>query len=141
MRALFDASLGECITTAAPVEKVVPLSPAILALLEDAFASEPVTRGFSSPKSRLDSCKLPEYPAASRRTEATGSTRLAFHIRADSTVIDGEVVKSAGSSPAHKLLDVTALFSLMQCKFEPARFRGEPLDAWTLIEYQWKLDE
>jgi TonB family protein len=88
----------------------------------------------------MSSCKLPEYPAASRRAEATGNTRLAFHISANSDVIDGEVMTSAGTSPAHKLLDVTALFSLMQCRFEPARDRGQTLDAWTEVVYKWKLE-
>lgn len=140
MKALVDAHVGECIARAAPAEKAVPLPSAVLAQLEDAFVREPVARGFSGAKAKLDGCKLPEYPAASRWAEATGSTRLAFHIGANSAVIDAEVAHSAGSSPAHKLLDVTALFSLMQCKFEPARFRGDPIDAWTEVEYRWRLD-
>lgn len=140
IKALIEAHVGECIARAAPAEKVVPLPSAVLAQLEDAFAREPVARGFSSAKAKLDGCKLPEYPSASRRVEAAGTTRLAFHIGADSSVIDAEVTHSAGSSPAHKLLDVTALFSLMQCKFEPARFRGDPLDAWIEVEYRWKLE-
>jgi TonB family protein len=116
------------------------LPSAILAQLEDAYTTDVVARGFSSPKADFDSCKLPEYPVAARRAGATGSTKLTFHIRANSRVIDGEVTKSAGKSPSHKLLDVTALFSLMQCKFEPAKFRGQPIDAWTEVEYRWVLE-
>jgi len=140
MKSAVEANVGECISRAAPVERVVPLPSAVLAQLEDVFTNESASGGFSNAKAKIDSCKLPEYPAASRMAEARGRTTLAFHIRADSRVIDGEVTKSAGSSPAHKLLDVTALLSLMQCKFEPARFRGQPLDAWIEVEYVWKLE-
>jgi hypothetical protein len=139
-RAAIEASVGECIAKAAPAEKVVPLPAAVLAQLEDAYATDLVARGYTRPTAKMSSCKLPEYPQASRMSEATGNTVLAFNIGANSRVLDGEVMRTAGSSPAHKLLDVTALFSLMQCRFEPARFRGQPIDAWTTVEYQWKLE-
>jgi TonB family protein len=140
VRAAVAANAGECIARTVPVERVGLLPPAVLAQLEDAYAQGPTARGFSSPKSIFEGCKFPEYPAAARRAEATGRTRIAVHISANSSVIDGEVTKSSGSSPAHKMLDAVALFSIMQCRFEPARLRDQPLDAWTEIEYVWKLE-
>lgn len=134
------ANAGECIARTVPAERVRLLPPAVLAQLEDAYAQGPTARGFSSARTIVEGCKFPEYPVAARRTEATGRTRISLHIGADSRVIDGEVTKSSGSSPAHKMLDAVALFSIMQCRFEPARQRDQPLDAWTEIEYVWKLE-
>lgn len=65
---------------------------------------------------------------------------IALLIGANASVIDGEVTKPSGSSPAHRMLDAVALFSIMQCRFEPARLRDQPLDAWTEIEQVWKLE-
>ena len=139
VRAAVAANAGECIARTVPAERVGLLPPAVLAQLEDAYAQGPTARGFSSPKSIFEGCKFPEYPVAARRAEATGSTMIALHIGADSRVIDGEIAKSSGSSPAHKMLDAAALLSIMQCRFEPARLRDQPLDAWTQIEYVWKI--
>jgi hypothetical protein len=139
-KAVIEANLGSCIARAAPAEKMVSLPLAVLGQLEDAYAEEAAPRVFIRPKADLTNCKMPEYPIASQRANVSGNTRLAFHIRANSSVIDGEVMGSAGTTAAHKLLDITALFSLMQCKFEPAQLRGKSLSAWIEVEYQGRLE-
>ncbi len=140
VRTAVAANAGECIARTVPVERGGLLPPAVLAQLEDAYAQGPTARGFSSARTIVEGCKFPEYPAAARRTEATGRTTISLHISANSSVIDGEVTKSSGSSAAHKMLDAAALFSIMQCRFEPARLRDQLLDAWTEIEFVWKLE-
>lgn len=139
IRALIETSVGECIAKAAPAERVIPLPSAVLAQLEDAYTTDIVARGFIGPKLKLESCKRAEYPVDAIRAEATGDTRLLVRISVYSSVIDAEVTRSAGGSAAHKFLDVSTLASVLQCKFEPASFRGQPLEAWTELEYRWRL--
>ena len=139
-QAAIDARVGDCIAQAAPAERISALPAAVLAQLEEALSPDPSARAFRKPVAVTSSCQIPAYPEVARRAEATGTTRLGFHIRADATRIDGDIVRSAGPSAAHKLLDMAALLALMTCRFEPARFRGQALDAWVELEYRWKLD-
>jgi TonB family protein len=129
----------DCIRRAAPAESIGTLPPSVVAQLDDAFAHESAPQSYFAPKADFRSCKLPEYPPRSLRAEAVGTSRVAFRISADGKVLDAEIVGTAGVSPAHKLLDVSAMFSLMQCPFEPAKLRGKTVEAWTEVSYVWKL--
>jgi hypothetical protein len=140
VRSLIESTIATCMARLVPAQPAAPLPPAVLGRLEELIAPETTTKVFVPAKALLSDCKPAEYPAASRRAEASGKTRLTFHIGANSKVLDGEVLISAGTSPAHKLLDVVALFSIMQCRFEAARYRGQPIDSWTEVEYQWNLE-
>ena len=84
-------------------------------------------------------CKPPDYPAFSRRTEAVGTTLIEYKVDADGKVQDSRIIKSAGTTPAHKLLDSAAQFSFMHCTFVPARTKDGPVMSTPRISYVWRL--
>lgn len=83
-----------------------------------------------------------DYPAAAKRAEATGTTRIRFTIGADGRLAGSpEVVRSAGSSREHKMLDRIAASKLAECKFKAGvDENGKPVGASFDVEYVWKLD-
>ena len=85
--------------------------------------------------------KNEDYPAAAVRSEATGTTRIRFNIGPDGKMIGSEVVKSAGASREHKMLDRLAQSKLSECRFTAgADENGRPVGASFDVEYVWKLD-
>jgi periplasmic protein TonB len=51
------------------------------------------------------------------------------------------VVRSAGPTREHKMLDRLALSKLSECQFRPGTDEnGKPVGATTEVEYVWKLD-
>ncbi|WP_374562765.1 energy transducer TonB [Ideonella sp.] len=92
---------------------------------------------------RIDfaNCEKPEYPAAARRAEATGVTRVRFSIDETGHVVKAEVTGSSGSSREHRQLDKVAVEALSQCRFKPGMDEnGKPVGAFSNVEYVWKLD-
>lgn len=132
--------VAQCASRAVPAEKITALPVAVLVNLQDAMNRLDAPKSFVDAKANFSACKRPEYPQASLRVEASGDTLLAFKISDSGQVLDALVIRSAGTSAAHKLLDVTALFSLMQCKFEPAYWRSKAIETWTEVEYRWLLN-
>ncbi len=89
----------------------------------------------------FSNCEKPEYPAAARRSEATGVTRVRFSIDETGHVVKAEVTGSSGSSREHRQLDKVAVEALSQCRFKPgADENGKPVGAFSNVEYVWKLD-
>jgi periplasmic protein TonB len=82
------------------------------------------------------SCEKPEYPAASRRANETGTVLLNFLIDTNGKVIDSKVERSSG----FRRLDDAARAALGLCKFRPATLNGAPAQAWARIEYVWRLE-
>jgi protein TonB len=83
-----------------------------------------------------------DYPAAARRAEATGSTTIRFAVGADGKVTSAEVVRSAGSTREHKMLDRVALSKLSECMFKPGRDEnGRAVGGTKDVIYVWKLSE
>jgi protein TonB len=82
-----------------------------------------------------------DYPAAAKRAEATGTTKVRFNIGADGRLAGAEIVKSAGSSREHKMLDRLAVTKLSECTFKAGQDEnGRPVGASFDVEYVWKLD-
>ncbi len=82
-----------------------------------------------------------DYPSAATRAEATGTTRIRFTIGADGKMNASEVVRSAGSSREHKMLDRVAMAKLSECTFRAgADENGRPVGASFEVEYVWKLN-
>ena len=81
-------------------------------------------------------CDKPEYPTASRRMEEEGTVGLRFLVGTDGKVIQSEVAKSSG----FKRLDEAARAGLAKCQFKPATVDGKPEQAWTTIQYVWRLE-
>jgi protein TonB len=94
--------------------------------------------------SNLQGCapKSDEYPAAAVRAEATGTSKVRINIDAEGRLQSVDIVKSAGASREHKMLDRLLASSLgSRCKFEPARDEaGKPVAGYVEAEYVWKLD-
>jgi protein TonB len=82
------------------------------------------------------SCEKPEYPAAARRANETGTVLLSFLIDANGRVVTSKVERSSGS----RRLDEAAREGLGLCKFRPAIANGAPTQAWARIEYVWRLE-
>ncbi len=81
-------------------------------------------------------CRQPEYPAASKRMEETGTVVLRFLIDVDGRVLSSEVESSSG----HGRLDQAAAEALSKCKFKPGTAGGKPEQSWARIRYVWKLE-
>jgi protein TonB len=81
------------------------------------------------------SCQQPEYPAASRRNEETGTVRLRFLIGVDGKVIDSRVESSSG----YPRLDQAAIQALSQCQFKAGTLDGKPVQSWASLKYVWQL--
>lgn len=82
-----------------------------------------------------------DYPAAAVRAEATGTTKIRFTIDASGALVKTEVVKSAGSSREHKMLDRVAASKLSECAFKPAvDEHGKAVGGSFDVDYVWKLD-
>ena len=74
------------------------------------------------------------------RSDTTGPTRLVFQVGPRGEVIDADILKSSGKTLHHKLLDMAALMSLMQCVFSPAVVNGVAVEGTTQVEYVWRLE-
>ena len=135
-----QSAVATCTGRTVPAAEVKTLPVAVLLSLHDALRAPIAQRIFVDPSITFIDCERPEYPVAALRVEASGDTKLAIKVSDTGKVLDGVVVGSAGPTPAHKILDVTALLSLMQCKLEPAYWRSKAIEAWAMIEYRWRLN-
>jgi len=82
------------------------------------------------------SCQRPDYPAASRRLEETGTTVLQFLIDVDGSVLDSKIESSSG----HDRLDEAAKSGLSRCRFKAGTVDGKPEQSWARLRYVWKLE-
>ena len=81
-------------------------------------------------------CATPEYPAASRRAEETGTVTVRFFIDEEGHAVKSEVVRSSG----HKRLDEAARAALSLCKFKPGTVDGKVVPMARDLQYVWKLE-
>jgi protein TonB len=121
-------------TTVAPPPAPVTIAPA------PAPAAPPAPVVAARPAiADASQCK-PEYPPAAQRAEATGTTVIRFTVDATGRLAGADVVRSAGASREHRLLDRAAVSALSECKFSPGRDEnGRPVGASFNVEYVWKL--
>jgi periplasmic protein TonB len=126
-------------TTVAPPVQAVTISPAAPV----AAAPAPPRVAARPAIANVQACAptAEDYPTAARRTEATGITRVRFTVGADGKLASAEVVKSAGGSREHKMLDRLAVAKLSECTFKPgADENGKPVGGSFDVEYVWKLE-
>lgn len=83
-----------------------------------------------------------DYPAAARRSEATGTTKVRFNVGPDGKLSGPpEVVRSAGPTREHKMLDRVAVAKLGECSFTAGRDEtGKPMGGSFEVDYVWKLE-
>ncbi|WP_374431051.1 energy transducer TonB [Ideonella dechloratans] len=81
-----------------------------------------------------------DYPVAAARAQATGTTRVRFTVDAEGKLAKAEIVKSAGPSREHRMLDRVAVDKLSECKFRPGfDENGHPTGGTFEAEYVWTL--
>lgn len=79
------------------------------------------------------SCAKPRYPHDELKAGHQGTVTMKFQVMADGTVASSRVARTSGF-PA---LDEAALSALDKCRFKPARKDGQPVPAWTSVQYVW----
>ncbi len=98
--------------------------------------------GAKPPKlSSVDASCQPIYPPAAVRAGAQGDTVLRLSIDAAGHARSVDVVRSAGDSPEHKLLDQAAAEALPRCPYVPGTdIEGKPVGSTVDVSYRWKLE-
>jgi len=81
------------------------------------------------------SCAKPIYPKPDLREGHQGKVTLDFKIGPDGMVSDSRIRLSSGFPG----LDEAARAAIAQCRFRPALKDGQPVEAWTLVQYVWSL--
>ncbi len=110
--------------------------PVTFATLTGCAAPTPVqSHGDATPAAIIfGSCpQKPVYPAAAKQEKRHGNVLLAFHIGADSAVLESKVKRSSG----HADLDEAANVGLSKCKFKPSMHNGIAVPGWAEVEYRW----
>lgn len=82
-------------------------------------------------------CSLEPYPNAAIRAMATGSTTLAFSMDGEGYLRHTAILRSAGASPEHKLLDAASARTLWNCRFP----RPERTNVQYNVTFDWRLQE
>ncbi len=127
----------------APVT-VSPVPAAAPAPVAAAPAPPPPPRAAARPAiGNVGACapKNEDYPPAAQKAEATGTTRVKFTVGADGKLANAEVIKSAGPTREHRLLDRMAVTKLSECAFKPGiDENGKAVGGSFEVEYVWKLD-
>jgi TonB family protein len=77
----------------------------------------------------------PVWPEAAKQEKRLGKVVLAFHIDADSTVLESKVKHSSG----HADLDEAGRIGIAKCKFRAATQDGNPVRGWAELTYVWTL--
>ena len=92
------------------------------------------------PDARPETYCKPEYPAAALRAGAQGVTTVAFHVDANGKVTGSEIVKSAGPTNYHQMLDVETARALSLCPFKAAKDAdGHPIPSIVKVDYAWRI--
>lgn len=115
-----------------PAPAAPPAPPAVARV-----APKPVISDFAGCAPGRD-----EYPPAAVRAEATGTSRIQVNVDATGRITSVDVLRSAGPTREHKMLDRLVVSKIMStCKASPARDEeGKPVAGSIQVEYVWKLD-
>lgn len=131
----------------APRTTIAPTAPAVVAaapapVRAPASSPQPPPRLAKPARVNVASCAKPEYPRAALRAGAIGTTRIQFAIDAHGRVMRADLVKSSGSSSAHRRMDRAAIEALSRCAFEPGVDEsGRAIGARATVEYVWQLED
>lgn len=112
----------------------------------DTLPSDPTVAPWAPPGGRVAriqpsaDCR-PGYPTQAVRAMAQGTTTVVFTVDAGGKLVDGAVLKSAGETRAHKLLDQQTLRVFASCGFVAgADADGRPVTTRLKLTYTWKLE-
>jgi protein TonB len=78
----------------------------------------------------------PKYPEDAKKQGIQGKVYLKVLIGTDGVPKDARVIKSDAVQ-----LDSAALKSCMQWRFKPATYKGEPVEIWVVIPFNFVLDK
>jgi protein TonB len=113
---------------------------------EQVAASTPASRndrqvfeGPFEPDLSRTSC-VPVYPPAAVRAGAVGTTVVEMVIDASARIQRITVVKSAGDTRVHKLLDRAVVENLATCPFKRASKVAVPDRQTVTVKYEWRLE-
>lgn len=81
----------------------------------------------------FNSCAKPMYPESDLREGHQGTVALGFKVGQDGKVTASNVQHSSGFAG----LDEAARLALEKCSFKPALKDGQPVEAWTVVQYVW----
>jgi protein TonB len=117
--------------TIAPAPTPAPPAPAPAAQPAQLFAAD----------ARQCAPTAADYPQPAIKANAEGRSLLRFTVDATGKLVGTEVVRSAGMSREHKLLDRVAAAKFAECKFTPGvDASGKPVGGTVSIEYVWRLE-
>ena len=94
----------------------------------------------TEPKLDFNVCSKPEYNAAARRAEATGTVVVVYTMDTSGNISTATVEKSAGPTREHKMLDRLTLDAVQGCKGKPGTLGGKPETLTSRVSYVWKLE-
>lgn len=81
-------------------------------------------------------CSKPVYPPQALARKIEGTSTIQFLLDAQGKVLESRVQKSSGDAT----LDEAARSALSKCTFKPPTYQGQPVQAWTAVQYTWKAD-
>lgn len=114
---------------------------AALAAMAAAAQSPPPQPAAVASGIRSGAACRPAYPAEALKAKVQGDTQLRLSIDTGGRIASAEVIKSAGLTPEHKLLDQAAADALSKCKYRPGTdYDRKPAGGQVDIQYRWKLE-
>lgn len=124
-----------------PPPAPVTIAPPPVVAAPPAPPAPPARRAATPARIDFASCARPDYPAAARRANVEGVTRIRFTVDASGAVAKAEVERASGPSREHRLLDRAAVDALSACRFQPGTDEdGRPVGATSVVEYAWRLE-
>ncbi len=114
---------------------------AVVAAMAAAAQSPPQQPGAASSDIRSGAACRPAYPAEALKAKVQGDTQLRLSIDTGGRIASTEVIKSAGLTPEHKLLDQAVAQSVQGCTLFAPRTNadGQPVAYSIDIFYPWRL--
>lgn len=126
----------------APVRIAPPAPPVVVAPPAPAAPVAPRVPVRTEPRIDFQNvCARPEYNAAARRAEATGSTTILYTMDTTGQIAEATVERSAGPTREHKMLDRLALEAVRACKGTPGSLDGKPEKLTSRITYVWRITD
>ena len=81
---------------------------------------------------------LPRYPRLAKEMGAQATVVVEVRVDRDGRVVDSRLTSGDDSGLG---FNEAALKAARSVRFEPARLRGEPVPAWTTVEFEFRLDD
>lgn len=126
-------------TQVAPPPTVVSVAPPPVAA--PPAPPPPRAPARTEPRLNFNVCDKPEYNAAARRAEASGTVTVVYTMDTNGIISEANVEKSAGPTREHKMLDRLTIEAVKACKGTPGTLDGKPEKLTSRVTYEWKLTD